>query len=438
MQVKTILNRLQKHALSSTVKEQIAGLALTVEIRRIAAIGRGARARARCLAHAPEFVPLWGLRVFFLYPMRRVDCHRRAGALGRRQAPADHHLHVVSRAVGQMPQLAGGRAQVFRSVAMAVAWGRDHVDLTGAIGHRRDPLAAHRLLTLADRPDAQALVWIGRTDVPRLRFFRWFGRERTVFICSDMWKAISKSPPGRIMPSTSTGFTSKHMSDDLRSAAPKSARSGSADDSRSSRRRAGSSTQGESDTRAARPLARAPPTQPAGDHALRAWFDHFWRSVGRLGRGLPGHLVRPSHALAHRGRPRRHRPLILNWFRARGEISAACGRFNNKVETDHQKGDRLAARIDAWKSLCTLHSAYRSQNLPADSAGLTISYNLNRESLESTGTNGHERDKLARKTTVRHEREQHRQASGACALRGVGVQIPPFRTTFQALKTGLN
>ena len=23
-----------------------------------------------------EFVPLWGLRVFFLYPMRRVDCPR--------------------------------------------------------------------------------------------------------------------------------------------------------------------------------------------------------------------------------------------------------------------------------------------------------------------------------------------------------------------------
>ena len=67
---------------------------------------------------------------------------------------------------------------------------------------------------------------------------------------------------------------------------------------------------------------------------------------------------------------RRHRPLILNWFRARGEISAAIVEgFNNKAKTVHQKGVTAFARIDAWKSLCTIHSvSYRSQKLPTDSA----------------------------------------------------------------------
>ena len=114
MQVKTILNRLQKHRgfVYGTVQleEQIAGLALTVEIAphrrnrpRCASCGQASAVYDRLALRRFEFVPLWGLRVFFPLPdaARRLPAlwgHRRAGALGRRQAPADHHLHVVSRA----------------------------------------------------------------------------------------------------------------------------------------------------------------------------------------------------------------------------------------------------------------------------------------------------------------------------------------------------
>jgi hypothetical protein len=87
MQIKTILNRIQKHRGfvygDVRLENQLDGLALTVDLYP------HARNRPQCAGYghrgpqhdhlAPrrfEFVPLWGLRVFFLYMMQRVDCRR--------------------------------------------------------------------------------------------------------------------------------------------------------------------------------------------------------------------------------------------------------------------------------------------------------------------------------------------------------------------------
>ncbi len=88
--------------------------------------------------------------------------------------------------------------QVFRSVAMAVAWGRDHVDLTGIRAIGIDEIHwqhGGNFLTLVYQiaPMRKRLLWIGqhRRAKTLLRFFRWFGKERTAaltFICSDRWK----------------------------------------------------------------------------------------------------------------------------------------------------------------------------------------------------------------------------------------------------------
>ena len=85
MQLKTILNRVEKHRsfVYSAIRlvEQAEGAILEVEIR--------ARANSRPICSGCnrtgagydslderrfEFVPLWGIKVFFLYAMRRVDC----------------------------------------------------------------------------------------------------------------------------------------------------------------------------------------------------------------------------------------------------------------------------------------------------------------------------------------------------------------------------
>jgi transposase len=109
---------------------------------------------------------------------------------------------------------------------MAVAWGRDHVDLTGIRAIGIDELHWHHgshFLTLVYQNDTtcKRLLWIGqhRRAKTLLRFFRWFGQERTTaltFICSDMWKpylqAVAKKA-GHALHILDRFHIAKHMSD---------------------------------------------------------------------------------------------------------------------------------------------------------------------------------------------------------------------------------
>jgi transposase len=221
MQIKTILNRIQKQRGfvygAIQLEEQAAGLALTVDIAphrrnrpRCAGCGAAGPVYDRLAPRRFEFVPLWGLRVFFLYMMRRVDC-RRCGVTVERVPWADgkHQLTTtymwfLARWAKRLRWKEVARAfctswdQVFRSVAMAVAWGRDHVDLTGIRAIGVDEIHwqhGANFLTLVYQidPTRKRLLWIGqhRRAKTLLQFFRWFGTERTAaltFICSDMWR----------------------------------------------------------------------------------------------------------------------------------------------------------------------------------------------------------------------------------------------------------
>ena len=87
---------------------------------------------------------------------------------------------------------------VYHSVAMAVAWGRAHQDLSDVTALGIDEIQwhrGHRYLTLVYQIDAghRRLLWVGRDRTIKtvLRFFRWFGPQRTAalrFVCSDMWR----------------------------------------------------------------------------------------------------------------------------------------------------------------------------------------------------------------------------------------------------------
>jgi transposase len=88
--------------------------------------------------------------------------------------------------------------QVCGAVRMAVTWGLAHRDLSGITAVGFDEIQwrrGHKYLTLVYQFDAgrRRLLWLGehRQVKTALRFFRWFGRERTAglrFVCSDMWK----------------------------------------------------------------------------------------------------------------------------------------------------------------------------------------------------------------------------------------------------------
>jgi transposase len=157
-----------------------------------------------------EFVPLWNIPVFFVYLMRRVDC----GRCGVRveSVPWADGKSTLTRAYMQF--LAGWARRlswqevavvfrtswkkVFRSVEWVVTWGLAHRDLSGVTAIGVDEILwrrGHRYLTVVYQIDrhCRRLLWVGpdRTVDTLLGFFREFGEERAAhlqYVCSDMWK----------------------------------------------------------------------------------------------------------------------------------------------------------------------------------------------------------------------------------------------------------
>jgi len=226
MQLQTILNRVQRHRgfvyKKVKLEHKRGGLVLETNIEprsgsRAICSGCGRAAPGYDRERAPrsfEFVPLWGMAVFFLYAMRRVDC-RRCGVKVERVPWADGKQHLtttyqvfLARWAKLLPWKQVARAfrttwdNVFRSVKTVVAWGLAHRSLEGIEAIGVDEVQwqkGHKYLTLVYQIDqgCRRLLWIGkeRTAKTFLGFFRMLGRERSAsirFVCSDMWKAFLK------------------------------------------------------------------------------------------------------------------------------------------------------------------------------------------------------------------------------------------------------
>lgn len=161
-----------------------------------------------------EFVPLWGIVVYFVYCMRRVDCpqcgvkvERVPWADGKDSLTTEYRWFLAGWAkrmswkeVAEAFHVSWDK--VYDAVKQAVSWGLAHRNLEGieAIGvdevqwHR-----GHQYQTVVYQLDEghKRLLWIGpdRKAKTLLRFFRFLGKERTAqlqFICSDMWQAYLK------------------------------------------------------------------------------------------------------------------------------------------------------------------------------------------------------------------------------------------------------
>ncbi len=161
-----------------------------------------------------EYVPLWGILVFFIYAMRRVDCPT-CGVVVERVPWADGkesltrtYRWFLARWAKRMCWKDVAEAfetsweKVFRSAKMAVQWGLEHRDLSGITAIGVDEVQFHRgqdYLTLVYQINdgCKRLLWIGkkRTAKTLLKFFRWLGPQRSSvleFICSDMWQPYLK------------------------------------------------------------------------------------------------------------------------------------------------------------------------------------------------------------------------------------------------------
>lgn len=225
MQVKTILNRVQKFKSFVYTAVQFVDAAGEPVIE--AELRPRANSQAACSAcgcqaagydtlpvRRFEFVPLWGIKVYFVYAPRRVDCPRCGVRVERMPwTEGKHHLtqayawflaHWAKRLswkdVAQTFRTTWDN--VFRSVEMAVTWGRAHRECSGVEAIGIDEIQwqrGHRYLTLVYQIDEhrRRLLWVGqeRRIKTLLRFFRWFGKERSralTFICTDMWRPYLK------------------------------------------------------------------------------------------------------------------------------------------------------------------------------------------------------------------------------------------------------
>ncbi len=225
MQIKTILNRVQKF------KSFVYGSVHWVEGAAIPTVEVEIRARvnsrplcSKCGRPSPgydrlpvrrfEFVPMWGHKVFFVYAPRRVACldcgirvERLPWVAGKRRLTDTYAWFLAgwAKRLSWKEVAVSFRTSwdhVFCSVERAVSWGRAHQDLSGVEAIGIDEIAwqrGHRYLTLVYQIDGhnKRLLWIGekRTVKSLLRFFRWFGRERNQalkFVCSDRWRPYLK------------------------------------------------------------------------------------------------------------------------------------------------------------------------------------------------------------------------------------------------------
>lgn len=157
-----------------------------------------------------EFVPLWGIAVFLLYAMRRVDCPK-CGIVVEMVPWADGKTRITHAYAWFLARWAKRLSwqevavafetswdTVFRSVAMAVSWGLTHRDLGNVRSIGVDEVLwqrGYKFLTVVYQIDdgVRRLLWVGkdRKQKTLLKFFRMLGAERTrklKFVCSDMWK----------------------------------------------------------------------------------------------------------------------------------------------------------------------------------------------------------------------------------------------------------
>jgi transposase len=161
-----------------------------------------------------EFVPLWGIAVFFVYQMRRVQCPT-CGVKVERIPWAEGKSCMTTELKWFLARWARRMSwkevsvafcmsweRVFEAVKHAVSWGLEHRNLEGVESIGIDEVQWHRghkYQTVVYQLDAHAkrLLWVGpdRTAKTLLRFFRFFGKARTAklqFICSDMWQGYLK------------------------------------------------------------------------------------------------------------------------------------------------------------------------------------------------------------------------------------------------------
>jgi transposase len=398
MLLKTILNYVapQKSFVYGkiTLAQECGRLALEVNIkprRNSRPVCSGCHCKRSSYDHLParrfEFVPLWQIAVFFVYSMRRVDCpscgvvvEEVPWAEGKCQLTTTYRWFLAGwakRLSWQEVAVAfhASWEAVFRSVEYAVAWGLSHRQLSGIAAIGIDEVQwqrGHRYLTLVYQIDAQVkrLLWVGldRTEDSLRGFFRSLSDEvrgAICYLCSDMWK-----PYLNVLAQEVSGAI--HVLDrfHIMQAMNKAIDEVRADEARCLKqdgyepvlkhtrwcllKRRENLTLKQTvklaellkyNLRAVRSYLLREDFQQFWTYQHPGWARRFLREwCRRTMRSKIGPMKKVARML------RGHEALILNWFRARGTISAGVVEgLNNKVKLTTRKADGFRT-FDAVKT----------------------------------------------------------------------------------------
>ena len=226
MLIKTILNKV--HKLKSFVYQDVQfGSCQGEDVFDVTVVPRkNSRALCSgCQQPAPgydhlaerrfEFIPLWGIRVFLLYKMRRVQC--KTCGVKVEQVPWAEGKKELTKVYMQFlanwarklswKEVAStfntSWEKVFHAVEYVVEWGKAHRSLDNIKAIGVDEVAyqvGHKYLTVVYQIDRSCtrLLWVGqeRTEATIRSFFSFLGPERSQqleYVCSDMWKPYVKA-----------------------------------------------------------------------------------------------------------------------------------------------------------------------------------------------------------------------------------------------------
>jgi transposase len=387
LKVKTVLNDIQHFP--GFVYEDIrlhrrqAGRPSHLEIVILPHAGIGGKC-SRCFKPAPGydqlparswlFVPLWGLVVWFIYAARRVQCPEHGVVVehvpwsdGKRPVTIAM-MCFLSRWARRLSWRETARAFgtswecVYRSVEWFVEWGLAHRKLENihSIGvdeiHWGRSKGADSFLTVIYQIDGHCrrLLWVGkrRTQATLRRGLAALGDEVVNglrFVCSDMWRPylnVIAKKAGQALHVLDRFHITMHLNqavDQVRRAESgrlRATASAQADQLKGMRwklLRRGSRVRGKARQQLNDLLASKLATARAW--ILKETFQPFWhyRSTTWAGYFLS---VWTERALRSRLEPmkkvarmlRSHEDLLLNWFKAKGEISSgAVEGLNNKI-----------------------------------------------------------------------------------------------------------
>jgi transposase len=386
MQLKTILNRVERHQsfVYGTPRWDHDARRPTLEIP-IEPRANGHPVCSGCGQKRPgydrlaprrfEYVPLWGMAVFLVYAMRRVD-YPRCGVKVERVPWADGKCSLTTTyrwfLAGWAKRLSWKEAaeafhttwdNVFRAVEHAVLWGVAHRELSGieAIGideiqwHR-----GHKYLTLVYQIDAgmKRLLWIGqdRTAESLRGFFQILtddARAGLKYIASDMWKAyleVIAAEVGHAIHVLDRFHIMKQLNEAIDDVRAEEARRLKQDGYEPVLKHSRWCLLKRPENLTDKQTVKLDELLKYNLRSVRAWllredFQRFWdystpgwaaRFLDEWCRRTMRSKLEPMKKVART--LRRHEALLLNWFRARKTISAGIVEgFNNKAKLTTRK-----------------------------------------------------------------------------------------------------